>query len=135
MIIDNNAITATINWGSGESNTIASNRKENNYIGQYTLLDKNTCEVWAELRLYATPSRHYACFWLFGRKNGCISGGAYAGGYGYHRASAAAGAAIKRAGITLSDSISGVGDSAIKEALKAIGVACGINPVVIDSHA
>ena len=128
-------ITATINWNSDKSNTISNNRKEKNYIGQYTLLDKNTCEVWAELRLYATPSRHYACFWLFGRDNGCLCGGAYAGGYGYHRASAAADAAIKRTGITLSDSISGRGDSAIRDALKAIGAACGIDPVVIDAHA
>lgn len=65
----------------------------------------------------------------------CNNGGAYAGGYGYHRASAAADAAIKRAGITLSDSISGIGDAAIRDALKAIGVACGISPVVIDAHA
>lgn len=128
-------INASINWTAKTENTINNNRKGNNYIGQYTLLDKKTCAVWAELRLYATPSRHYACVWLFGRENGCISGGAYAGGYGYHRASAAADAAIKRAGITLSESISGRGDTAIIDALTAIGVACGINPVVIEAHA
>ena len=128
-------INASINWTPGNANTISSNRKESNYIGQYTLLDKKTCAVWAELRLYATPSRHYACFWLFGRENGCISGGAYAGGYGYHRASAAANAAMQRAGITLSDNMSGVGDAAIRDALRAVGVACGIDPVVIEAHA
>lgn len=126
---------ASINWTPDNENTVSSNRKDNHYIGQYTLLDKNTCEVWAELRLYATASRHYACFWLFGRENGCISGGAYAGGYGYHRASAAANVAMQRAGITLSANISGVGDSAIRDALQAVGVACGIDPVVIEAHA
>lgn len=43
-----------------------------------------------------------------------------AGGYGYHKASAAIGEATGRAGITLAKSISGRGDSAIDEALRAI---------------
>jgi hypothetical protein len=64
-----------------------------------------------------------------------VSGRGQAGGYGYHKPSAAIDAAIRSAGITLeyTDSadkgrkadISGVGDEAIREALEAIARACG----------
>lgn len=128
-------MNAIINWEKDGSNTIHSNRKENRYTGQYTLLDRSTCSSYAELRFYVTPSRSYACFWLNGRKNGYISAGAYADGYGYHRASEAASRAFKRAGITLNKSIGGYGDDAIREALEAIGRACGIDPVIIEAHA
>lgn len=126
---------AIINWEKDGSNTIHSNRKENNYIGQYTMIDRTTCANYAELRFYATPSRSYACFWLYGREKGCVSGGAYAGGYGYHRKSAAAEEAFLRAGIRLDSHIGGHGDGAITEALTAIGHACGIDPVIIEAHA
>ena len=116
---------ANINWNQGtEYKGIASNRKENHFFMQYTLLDRKSCTVYGELRFYATQSRHYACFWLYGRERGCLAGGGYAGGYGYHRGSAAAWAAI-----------SGVGWEAVREALEAIGTACGIDPVVIEAHA
>lgn len=79
------------------------------------------------LRIYRTDSRAYACIWIHWPESAphagdsvYVSGGGYAGGYGYHRASAAAAAAIRDAGINLSQSISGVGDSAIESALCAI---------------
>jgi hypothetical protein len=128
-------MTISINWNTDGRETIGTNRKESNYIGQYTLLDRASCSVYGELRFYATPSRSYACFWLFGREKGCICGGSFAGGYGYHRKSAAAERAFRVAGITLDQSISGVGDAAIREALLSIGHACGIDPIVIEAHA
>lgn len=128
-------MTISINWNTDGRETISTNRKESNYIGQYTLLDRATCSVYGELRFYSTPSRSYACFWLFGREKGCICGGSFAGGYGYHRKSAAAERAFRVAGITLDQSISGAGDAAIREALESIGYACGIDPVVIEAHA
>lgn len=126
---------AIINWEIDGSSTIHTNRKENNYVGQYTMIDRATCANYAELRFYCTQSRAYACFWLFGREKGCISGGAYAGGYGYHRKSAAAENAFKRAGIRLDAPIGGYGDGAVRDALEAIGRACGIDPVIIEAHA
>jgi hypothetical protein len=60
-----------------------------------------------------------------------VSGRGQAGGYGYHKPSAAIDAAIRSAGITLTREdgkradISGVGDEAIREALEAIARACG----------
>ena len=55
---------------------------------------------------YTVPSHKgiYACIW---HNNG--SGSGYAGGYGYHKASAAAQAAITSSGIDLSEDIDGRG--------------------------
>lgn len=97
---------------------ILQNRKENNFLRQYSVISSDLESI-CELRIYATQARHYACFWLHG--DDYRSGGGWAGGYGYHRASAAACEALEKAGITLDESISGRGDSAIEEALLAIG--------------
>ena len=59
------------------------------------------------------------------------SGKGKASGYGYHKESAAIAAAIESAGITLDQSIDGVGDAAIEEALKAIASALGFSHVLI----
>ena len=64
----------------------------------------------------------------------CGSGSA--GGYGYHRASAAAGEAITNAGFKLSESINGAGDTAIEDALCAIAQIQGYRKaILVESHA
>lgn len=72
----------------------------------------------------------YAAIWV---NCGSIytSGKGKAGGYGYHKVSAAIGDAINSAGIMLDTDISGVGDGAIKEALEAIANALGFERVLI----
>lgn len=79
------------------------------------------------LRIYRTDSRAYACLWTMGNyawgqaESGLWrSGSGRAGGGGYHKASAAAASAVKAAGIELSESIHGAGDSAIMNAVEAI---------------
>ena len=72
----------------------------------------------------------YAAIWVNTREY-YSSGKGKAGGYGYHKASAAIADAICSAGITLDTNISGVGDSAIKEALSAIANALGFERVLI----
>lgn len=78
------------------------------------------------LRLYGTAARSYACIWT---ASNCAwdkardlwrNGSGTAGGYGYHRASAAAQYAITNAGIELSEDIGGRGDYAMEEAVHAI---------------
>ena len=59
------------------------------------------------------------------------SGKGRANGYGYHKSSAAVADAIESAGIKLNSDISGMGDEAIKDALAAIGMACGASQVVV----
>lgn len=53
------------------------------------------------------------------------------GGYGYHKLSALFQEVLDNAGIQLSDSISGVGDGAIRDAIQAIGHALGYPTIEI----
>jgi len=79
-----------------------------------------------ELRLYGTGSTWSACLWVNSSLSKIYtSGTGSAGGYGYHKTSAAAQEAINNAGFELSESISGVGDQAIETAIKAIAAAIG----------
>ena len=80
-----------------------------------------------ELRLYGTGNSNSAAIWVNDHTNSEIntSGTGSAGGYGYHRPSAAASEAIRNAGIELDQDISGCGDSAIEEAVKAIAEMLG----------
>ena len=78
----------------------------------------------------ASASTVYASIWI--QSSGIYtSGKGKAGGYGYHKESAAIAEAIESAGITLDTGISGVGDCAIREALKAIAHALGFSNVLI----
>ena len=119
---------------------VGQNRKENGFIKQYAIYDlsKDIGEYQREkicLRIYATDARHYACIWIHNKKH-YGSGGGHAGGYGYHKGSAAAQAAIQDAGIKLSEGIGGRGDAAIKDALRAIADAINITEYFIgEAHA
>jgi hypothetical protein len=95
-------------------------RKENKIMYVYhglAVQDGKVNEA-IDLRIYGTDSRNYCCVWIMGDKYS--SGSDYAGGYGYHRPSAAAEGAIFNAGVKLDKYISGRGDNAIEEAVKAI---------------
>ena len=72
----------------------------------------------------SSASKVYASIWVYSDAVS-ISGMGSAGGGGYHKESAAIDEAIKSAGIKLSKSIHGVGDSAVREALTAITRALG----------
>ena len=78
----------------------------------------------------AGASEVYAAIWV-NTRGYHSSGKGKASGYGYHKGSAAIGAAIESAGISLDTDISGVGDGAIKEALSAIANALGFERVLI----
>ena len=78
----------------------------------------------------ASASTVYASIWI--QSSGIYtSGKGKAGGYGYHKESAAIADAIESAGITLDANISGVGGGAIEDALKAIASALGFSHVLI----
>ena len=78
----------------------------------------------------ASASTVYASIWI-NSPGYHSSGKGKASGYGYHKGSAAIGAAIESAGIGLSKDISGVGNGAIHEALGAIAEAMGYNKFLI----
>lgn len=150
---------ATIKAKSGQyaayehSGKIASNRKEDKFTQEYVVLVKrkdaglyernNGLDMHAVIiaRIYNTDSRAYACLWINSptRKNRhsvSLSGGGYAGGYGYHKASAALQCAINDAQIELDESISGRGESAMTDALAAIAHAMGYRKFFIhNAHA
>lgn len=78
----------------------------------------------------ASASTVYASIWI--NASGIYtSGKGKAGGYGYDKTSAAIGEAISSAGVSLDSDISGVGDGAILEALRAIAEAIGFSNVLI----
>lgn len=107
-------------------------RKENKcYFDSYTALaactnyeGKPDLKPVVELRLYGTGNSNTAAIWVHAEELH-TSGTGSAGGYGYHRPSAAAAEAIRNAGIELDKDISGVGDTAIEQAVKAIAEAVG----------
>jgi hypothetical protein len=78
----------------------------------------------------ASASTMYASIWIYDEKHH-TSGSGKAGGYGYHKQSAAISDAIESAGIELNEDISGRGDSAIKEALEAIAATLGFESCLI----
>lgn len=108
-------------------------RKESHFTKQYTAVVFNGQSAYdaVTLRIYATDAKSYCCLWVNDNCSwvkGCRdsyyrAGSGSAGGYGYHRASAAAQEAISNAGITLSEDINGRGDAAIEEAVHAIAAA------------
>ena len=129
--------TATISLTPPESKAGA-NRKENLLKVYFVLsaeeppvdtgdrLPKYARPV-VECRIYWTKSRNYCAVWVNG-KGRHLGGGGYAGGYGYDRPSAAVQIALENAGISLSEQIAGVGDSAVEQALLAVAVALGYSP-------
>jgi hypothetical protein len=72
----------------------------------------------------------YCSVWIHGAGE-YRAGSGQAGGYGYHKRSAALGAAIRSAGVSLTASISGVGESAEDAAMRAIARALGYRKFTI----
>lgn len=108
-------------------NLNTNHRKEKQAFYSYSLIDLDKGSESAVIRLYysATGARNYACLWVL-REGFYASGSGQAGGYGYHRPSAAAQEAFERAGVKLAEPIDGRGDSEIEEALKALAVHMGL---------
>ena len=94
-------------------------RRTNGFDREIAVLDPATGRAFVTARIYWPGSTAYCALWIngadkWGRGNG------KAGGYGYHKSSAALGEAIRDAGIKLSQSINGHGDEAMKYACEAI---------------
>jgi len=126
-----------------------SHRKEGKcYFSSMMLLDLaakpyngTSAHAVIEARLYGTGSKNFAALWVHlpaSKKypDGLhTSGTGSAGGYGYHRPSAALAEAISNTGFTLSEDIGGRGESSMRDALLAIADALGIKrPALIEAH-
>lgn len=85
----------------------------------YVILDRDTGRAIVTARVYYPGSVARACVWITG--GGVYASGAgRAGGGGYCKESAAIGAALSDAGVTLSEPIGGRGTRAVEEALEAV---------------
>jgi hypothetical protein len=74
----------------------------------------------------------YCSIWIHSRhKKVDCSGYGTAGGYGYHKESAALDSAIRSAGIKLDRYIDGAGENAMKDAVEAIARAAGFTGQMI----
>ena len=91
---------------------------------------KNIITVRCYMGRSASTSTIYASLWVYDAEHR-TSGTGKAGGYGYHKESEAIAKAVKSAGISLDKGISGVGDSAIEDALEAIAQALGFDDCLI----
>lgn len=111
-----------------DSRNIDHYRREASFWKEIALIDLDRGISAAEARFYGTGSVVYCVLWVRGYNYGRSSARGYgkAGGYGYHKPSAALGAAFEAAGITLSDDIGGHGDGAMFDAMKALGDQLGI---------
>lgn len=122
-------------------------RKENHFTHQITAVainkDGRAYDA-VTLRIYSTDARSYACIWTASNcswnnaRDLWRNGSGSAGGYGYHRASAATAEAIYNAGIELSEDINGRGTCAMREAVEAIARAMwndSVNIYITEAHA
>jgi hypothetical protein len=122
-----------------------SHRKEGKcYFDEWSIIDptprehdycKHIARAPIVARMYGTGNRNFCCIWI--NYDGLhVNASGYAGGYGYHRPSAAMEDAIRNSGFTLDQAIGGVGQSAMEEALLTIAECIGIkNPILHHAHA
>lgn len=91
-------------------------RKGNNFQEEYigVAVVEGKIKIAVNVRLYGTQAKNYCCLW-YNNNNKYGSGSGSAGGYGYHRPSAAMDEALSKAGIELDSSINSRGDEAMKE--------------------
>lgn len=101
--------------------TISRKRESFALVGYFVAVDPATGREPVTLRIYRPHkgSTALACVWInAGDAYGYGSG--TAGGYGYHKASAAAEHAFRDAGVQFETGIGGAGDSAIRAAILAV---------------
>ena len=113
-------------------------RKEDHFseeIVAFTIEQGNARPI-VTARIYSTDSRSYACLWVNG-KDTWATGSGFAGGYGYHRPSAALQSAISNAGIHLDEDIDGRGHGSMEDAARAIATAAypGAPVYIHNAHA
>lgn len=124
--------TAKFNGGTSKNN-ISTHRKENSFFCEYAvhIANVNGLETPIIARFYGGKkgAAIHCCVWVkadtSANREIYTSGGGKAGGYGYHKSSAALSVALNYAGFTLSEPIDGRGDEAMNGALRACAVALG----------
>lgn len=106
-------------------------RQEKHFYNGYKVVTivNDEMETLVDARLGGTNNCNYASIWLntkysdydYYNEYGDARASAKAGGYGYHRASAALESAFTRAGMCFTVGCSGMGESMMKDCLLAAG--------------
>lgn len=124
---------ATKNNQSKGINT--NHRRQADFAGEYLFIARvgDKLKDVIRCRLYSTKVRWYCCIWIQ-TETDYVSGSGYAGGYGYHKPSAAVSDAIQAAGYELSEDIDGRGDSAIEQAIQALAELHGYTGQLFYAH-
>lgn len=112
---------------------VSGHRKEDHFFkGFYAMVpaegvSEPRMKAIVDLRIYWPAQTAYAALWTFPAPDSepLRQGTGKAGGGGYCKLSAAAGDAIRNAGIDLGRDIHGVGESAVRDAVLAIAKAIG----------
>ena len=120
-----------------ESDRSGRYRKENAFNSEWVIYDLDTGREILCARFYGKGTVSYCCVWNFSDETfaGYARGAGKAGGYGYHKDSAALDAALKDAGFALSHSIAAVGESAMRSAFEAIAAHRGVvRPLIHVAH-
>lgn len=97
-------------------------RRDNGFYKEIAALDPATGRAVVTARFYIPGTTCYCALWINAPEK-WARGNGKAGGGGYHKPSAALSDAIKDAGIQLSQSIHGVGDTAMTDAVEAMAKA------------
>lgn len=108
------------------SGTISRKRESFALVSYFVAVDLATGKEPVTLRIYRPHkgSTALACVWINGGDVYGYGSGS-AGGYGYHKSSAAAESAFRDAGVEFDVGIAGAGDSAIRSAIMAICASLG----------
>lgn len=117
-----------------QKNKIELHRKANNFYSEYVLYGledlPNPYKI-ITVRFYTTATNVYCCVWTHTSNFDFTSGSSKAGGYGYHKGSAAFEYALNDAGFTFDKAIAGIGEQAITKALEAIAKLAGYENILI----
>jgi len=121
-----------------DKRNVRSYRRENSFWKEIALIDLDKGISAAEARFYGAGSVVYCVLWVRGYdyQRDPARGCGKAGGYGYHKPSAALEEAMQHAGIQLAEDIGGRGDDAMQDALRALAAHLGIvRPMIHGAHA
>lgn len=114
-------VTFNLTNTAWDDDSVAKNRRDQ--MDQVIFcVDKETGRQIIEAIFYSTDRVDRACVWLT-YENRYLRAGAKAGGYGYHKPSAALSGCFDKMGIQLSEDIHGRGHNAMEDAIEAIALA------------
>jgi hypothetical protein len=114
-----------------------SHRKESYFTDEYAVINISPSIEWYNrqvmiVRFYYTQTTAYCCIWIHSTKDTpSASGSGKAGGYGYHKGSAAFEYALREAGIKFDTHIAGTGDYYYNDILTKIATKLGYTNIYI----